>query len=172
MIKRLKGVVVMKISNEMEKKLNQQINKELESSYLYLSMATWFTKEDFTGFAHWMQKQASEELEHAMKMIAYVQERSGRVLLDAIPTPKHTWDTPMQAFEDTLVHEMDVTKRIYDLVGSAEKENDLASVSFLDWFVSEQVEEEASVNKIIAILNKVGASPIGVFTLDRQLAAR
>lgn len=162
----------MKISNEMEKKLNQQINKELESSYLYLSMATWFTAEDFTGFANWMQKQASEELEHAMKMISYVQERSGRVVLDAITTPKNKWDSPMQAFEDTLAHEMDVTKRIYDLVTAAEKENDLASVSFLDWYVSEQVEEEASVNNIIAILNKVGSSPIGVFTLDRQLAAR
>lgn len=162
----------MNISKEMEKSFNSQIQAEFDSSYLYLSMATWFESEDFPGFAHWMRKQAMEETEHAMKMIAFVAERSGRVILEAIPAPKSSWKNPMDAFAETLVHEQLVTKRIYDMVNLASKEGDLASVSCLDWFVKEQVEEEASANAIIAVLKKIGDSQVGLYTLDRQLAAR
>ena len=162
----------MNISKEMEKSFNSQIQAEFDSSYLYLSMSTWFESEDFPGFAHWMRKQAAEETEHAMKMISFVAERSGRVVLEAIPAPKSSWASPIDALNETLAHEQMVTKRIYDMVNLAAKEGDHASVSYLDWFVKEQVEEEASANQIIAILKKVGESQVGLFTLDRQLNAR
>ncbi len=162
----------MNISKEMEKAFNSQIQKEIESSYLYLSMSTWFDSEDLPGFAHWMRKQAAEETEHAMKMVSFVTERSGRVILEAIPAPKSSWKTPMDVLTETLGHEQMVTKRIYDMVNLAAKEGDLASASYLDWFVKEQVEEEASANEIIAVLKKVGDSQVGLYTLDRHLNAR
>ena len=162
----------MNISKEMEKAFNSQIQKEMESSYLYLSMSTWFESEDFPGFAHGKRKQAAEETEHAMKMMSSATERSGRVVLEAIPAPKSSWKSPIDALNETLGHEQMVTKRIYDMVNLAAQEGDLASASYLDWFVKEQVEEEASANQIISVLKKVGDSQVGLYTLDRQLNAR
>ena len=160
------------LNKKLEKALNEQLNMELQSAYIYQSMAAYFEGANFKGFAKWMDLQATEEQEHARKIYDYIFSKGGTVTLTAIDAPKSSWKTPMDVLKETLGHEQMVTKRIYDMVNLAAKEGDLASASYLDWFVKEQVEEEASANEIIAVLKKVGDSQVGLYTLDRHLNAR
>lgn len=156
----------------MEKALNDQVNAELYSSYLYLSMAAYFNEVNLTGFARWMEVQALEELTHAMKFYRFINERGGRVVLAAIKNPKTAWSSPLEAFEDAFKHEQMVTGLINDLVDLAIAEKDHASNHFLQWFVAEQVEEEASANEIVQKIKLMGEAQGGLFMLDRELGQR
>ncbi|OQX20232.1 MAG: ferritin [Desulfobulbaceae bacterium A2] len=160
------------ISSSMEKALNGQINAELFSSYLYLSMEAYFKSVGLSGFAGWMRVQVQEELFHAMKFYEYLAERNGRVALAAIAQPETTWETPLKAFEHIQAHEHKVTGLIEDLVELAIKKKDHATHIFLQWFVSEQVEEESSVGAIVDRLRLVGKDTAGLFFLDAELAKR
>lgn len=160
------------LSEKMEKALNDQIMWELYSSYLYLSMSAHFLSVNLAGFANWMRVQAQEELLHAIKFYDFVNERGGRVVLQTVKAPPSEWTTPVSVFEDTLKHERQVTKRINDLVDVALKEKDHATNIFLQWFVTEQVEEEASVKEILEKLKLLGDARGGLFMLDRELAQR
>ena len=162
----------MNIGEKMNKAFNEQIQAEFDSAYLYLSMAAWFEDQNFSGFANWMKKQYAEETEHAMKMFDYVVSRGGRVELAAIDGPRISWESPLDAFKDTLEHEKEVTKRIHNLMEIALDKKDYASVEFLNWYVKEQVEEEATASGIVAALEKVGDSPVGLFTFDGKLGSR
>lgn len=160
------------IGKKMEKALNAQVNAEYYSSYLYLSMAAYFESIDLPGFANWMRVQVQEENFHALKFYDHIIERNGRVNLEAIEAPPTEWSSPMNAFEETLKHEQKVTSLINDLVYLAREERDNASEIFLQWFVSEQVEEEDSVNTILGQLKLVKSSPEALFMLDKELAQR
>ena len=160
------------LNPKIEEELNNQINEELYSSYLYLSMSAYFESINLRGFANWMFVQYKEEMDHAMKIYRYIHERGGRVKLQAIKEPPHEWKSPLHAFEETLKHEKHITERINFLVDLAEKEKDRATFNFLQWYVDEQVEEEANDEEIIGKLKMVGESPNGLFMLDRELAQR
>jgi ferritin len=158
------------ISERMEQAINKQINAELYSAYLYLAMAAYFESVDLEGCAKWMKAQTQEEISHAMKMYDYVAERGGRVVLDAIAAPKSEWDSPLAAFENAYEHEQLVTSLINGLMETAMAEKDHATQIFLQWFVSEQVEEEASANGVVQKLKLAGES--GLFMVDRELGQR
>ena len=160
------------INDKMRDALTGQINAELYSSYLYLSMSAYFASIDHGGFANWMRVQAQEELFHAMKLYDYVNERGGRIILKGIDAPQTEWDSPRAAFEHVYQHEQKVTGLINDLVNLAIEEKDHATNNFLQWFVTEQVEEEASANEILQKLNMVGEEGGGLLMLDRELALR
>jgi len=160
------------VSKTMEKALNEQINAELYSSYLYLSMATWFDDAGLAGCAHWMKQQAQEELFHAMKMFDFLAERGGRVVLEAIDKPPHEWAGPLAVFEHVLEHEQKVTGLINDLVDLAIAEKDHATNIFLQWFVSEQVEEEDTATSLVRRLRLIGDDANGLFMLDTELGQR
>jgi len=152
--------------------INKQINEELFSSYLYLSMAAWFDTTGMSGFANWMRIQAQEEVSHAMKFFDFVGERGGSVILEAIEKPESKFDSPLAIFEAALEHEQHVTACINSLYELATEEKDYAFVSFLKWFIDEQVEEEASASEIIDRLKMAGETGPGVFMLDKELGAR
>lgn len=160
------------LNKKMEKAYNEQINAELFSAYLYLSMASYFEDKNLSGFGHWMRLQAQEEVEHAMKFIGYVQTRGGRVVLDKIDKPAAEWDSPLAAFQGALEHEQYITGRINDLVKLANELNDYASGQFLLWYVEEQVEEEENATEICDKLELVGGSPQGILFLDKELGGR
>jgi ferritin len=160
------------LSKKMANALNDHVNKELYSAYLYLSMAAYFRSVNLNGFANWMQVQLQEEQAHAMKFYNYINERGGKVILSSIDGPPTEWDSPLAIFEDTYQHEVNVTKRINGSVNLAIEEKDHATNSFLQWFVTEQVEEEASADEIRQKLKLVGNDPSGLFMLDRELATR
>jgi ferritin len=156
----------------MEKALNEQINAEMYSAYLYLSMESYFRSLDLSGFANWMRVQVQEELMHAMKMYDFVDARGGRIILKAIAAPEAEWKSPLAVFEATYKHEQKVTGLINDLVSLAIKEKDHATNTFLQWFVNEQVEEESSADKIIQQMKMMKDAPGGMFMLDRELGQR
>ena len=160
------------ISNKMRDSLNGQVNAEYYSSYLYLSMSAYFQSLNFKGFAHWMRVQAQEELGHSLKFYDYVVERGGRVTLKAIEAPPTEWASPLKAFEAAYEHERKVTGLINGLVNQAVAEGDHATNVFLNWFVSEQVEEEASVDAVVQILKMVGDHYGPLFMLDHRLGER
>ena len=160
------------LSKKMEAALNKQINAELYSAYLYLSMSTYFEAADLGGFAHWMRAQAGEEQGHGMKLYGHVHDRLGRVTLTAIEAPPTEWDSPLAAFEAVLAHEKKVTGLIEKLVDTAATEKDKAAGIFLQWFVTEQVEEEKNADEIVQQLKMIGDAPQGLILLDRALAAR
>ncbi|HOH46475.1 MAG TPA: ferritin [Candidatus Cloacimonadota bacterium] len=160
------------ISKSLNKAINNQINKELFSEYLYLSMSAWFAKENLDGFANWMLVQAQEEHFHAMKFFNYVIERGGEVELLAIEKPAKEFKNPLNAFKAALEHEGFITKSINELMDLAIKEKDHASRSFLQWYVDEQVEEEANADRIVNQLKMVGDHMQGIFMLDRELGQR
>ena len=159
------------ISKKMEKAFNEQIKWEYYSAYLYLSLSSYFTSLGLPGFANWMDVQFQEEQFHARRMFDYVNEKGGRAILQAIDAPPSVWKAPLAAFDFALKHEYAVTKRINDLMTMAQKENDHSSAIFLQWFVTEQVEEEASFGDTVNKLKLVGDGS-GLFILDRELAAR
>jgi ferritin len=160
------------LSNKMEAAINQQINAEMYSSYLYLSMATYFESISLGGFSNWMRQQAQEELFHGMKMFDFVCERGGRVTLTAIDEPPSEWASVLDVFENVLAHEQKVTGLINDLVDLALEERDHATTIFLQWFVSEQVEEEDTAGGLVDKLKLIGNDANGLFMLDTELANR
>lgn len=160
------------INEKIEKALNAQINKELFSSYLYLSMSSYFESKNLTGMAAWMKIQADEEHLHAMKFYAYVIQKGGRVLLASIEAPKSDWKSVVEVYEETYTHEKFITASIDELVNLSLEVKDHATNNFLQWFVTEQVEEEANVTKIIDDLKMIGDNSYGIFMLDRELGTR
>ncbi|MFN4190783.1 MAG: ferritin [Pseudothermotoga sp.] len=160
------------ISESIQRAFNEQIKKELDSAYLYLSMATYFDSQNLEGMAHWMKVQAKEEYKHAMKFYEHINERGGRVELFALEKPAKEWAGPFEVFKHVYEHEQKVTASIYSLVELAKKENDHAAYNFLQWFVNEQVEEESSASKILQTLEKIKDSPVGIIMMDRELAKR
>jgi ferritin len=160
------------ISQAVSKAMNDQIQAELYSAYLYLAMSAHFEAENMPGFAHWMQLQAQEEMEHAMKFYGFIHDRGGRVVLQAIQQPQTSFDSTLAIFEQAYAHEQKVTALINSIYDVARQENDYASQTFLNWFVEEQVEEEKNASMIVDTLKMVGESPAAVFMLDRQLGAR
>ena len=164
------------ISKKMEKALNEQVNAEMYSAYLYLSMSSYFESTNLPGFAGWMKAQAQEEMMHAMKIYDYVNERGGRITLTAIEGPPTKWKSPLAVFEATYKHEQVVTGRINDLVDLAIEEKDHATNAFLQWFVTEQVEEEKSADEIVQKLKLMadapGAIPMYIGMLDNEMGQR
>ncbi|MCU0611926.1 MAG: ferritin [Candidatus Eisenbacteria bacterium] len=160
------------ISKKMEEALNAQINEEMFSSYLYLAMAAYYTSIDLPGFSAWMRVQAKEEETHALKFFDFIEERGGRVVLEAIRIPPRDWASATHAFEAALAHERSVTARIHKLVDVARAETDYATEFFLHWFVNEQVEEEATAEAIVKRLQMMGESKNGLLMLDHHLAKR
>jgi len=160
------------ISKKVEKALNEQLNAELYSAYLYLSMAAWFESQNLPGFASWMRIQTREENTHAMKFFGFVNERRGRVTLKAIEEPAKEWKSPLAAFEAALEHEQYITGRIDDLVNLAATEKDHATAAFLQWFVNEQVEEEASVDRLVQQFKMANNAPGALLMLDHELGER
>lgn len=160
------------LKEKMEQALNEQINAELYSSYLYLSMAAYFESKNLKGFANWMMVQAQEEDFHAMKFFNFVNERGGRVQLKSIAGPDTEWESPLAVFEAVYKHECHVTDLINKLVDLSLELSDHATNTFLHWFVDEQVEEEASADDIVQQLRLVGDNGQGLFMVDRELAQR
>ena len=160
------------LGKKMQDALNKQINAETYSAYLYLSMAAYFDSESLAGMANWMRVQAQEELGHANKFYDFINDRDGRVILTEIAGPKTEWNSPLEVFEDALLHEQKVTGLIGDLSTLAIEEKDHAAYTFLEWFVTEQVEEENSVRTIVDQLKLVGDAGVGKFMIDKELAAR
>ena len=156
----------------VEKALNEQVNKELYSAYLYQAMSAHSANIGLEGVANWLDIQAQEEMSHARKMYDYILECGGKVNLEAIDKPDTDYQTAKDMFNKTLEHEKLVTASINDLVYLAREERDYATEIFLSWFVTEQVEEEASVNAIIDKLNLIGDGGNGIFMLDKELASR
>jgi len=160
------------LKKNIEKALNEQINAEMYSAYLYLSMASYFDAEGLDGFASWMRVQFQEEQFHALKFYHYVNERGGRVRLKPIDGPGTDWKSAAHVFEETLKHEQLVTSLINKLVDLARKESDHATDNFLQWFVAEQVEEEATADSILSKVKRVGDKGNGIYMLDKELGAR
>ncbi len=160
------------ISKKMQDKLNYQINREIFSAYLYFSMAGYATAEGFDGFGNWFFCQYKEELSHAEKIYRYVNEQGSKVHFQAIEKPEEDFTSLIDLFEKTLAHEKQVTGLIHDLVTLAREENDYATEYFLQWFVTEQVEEEAEPEKILQRLKMVGKQGNGIIMLDKALAER
>jgi len=156
------------INKNIEGAVNRQINAELYSEYLYLSMASYFESVNLRGFAKWMEAQAVEEQNHAMKFYSYINERGGRVIFDSIAKPPSKWDSPLAVFEETYKHEQKVAM-INDLTDLARAEKDNATEILLQWYVNEQVEEEASASEILEKLKIIGSSGNGLIMLDREL---
>lgn len=152
--------------------LTDQINKELYSAYLYLSMASYFQSIQLKGAAAWMKIQAKEEMGHAMKIFSFIEDRLDVVELKAIERPNANWDSPLGAFEAALKHEQEITSSINNIVRIARDESDFATESFLKWFVDEQIEEEAQVDDIVQKLKMIEKSTAGLFFLDSQLGKR
>jgi ferritin len=160
------------IGKTLQDAMNDQINKELFSSYLYLSMAAWFEDKNLPGFAKWMRVQETEEREHAMKFYDFLFERGGRVTLMAIDAPKTEWKTTLEAFDQVAAHEASVTASINALYELALKEKDYPAQIMLQWFITEQVEEEKNAAEIVASLKLIEDRGTAVLMLDHRLAKR
>ena len=160
------------MKTEIQDAFNKQINAELFSSYLYLSMSSYFESKDLPGMAAWMRVQAQEEVSHAMKFFDFINERRGRVVLSGIGSPKTDWASPLEAFEDAFKHECGISARIDALVDIAAEQKDHAATAFLQWFVTEQVEEESSVDAIVSKLKMFGDHSMGLVMLDKELQGR
>lgn len=160
------------ISETVQDAMNQQLKSELYSAYVYLSMAAYFEAANLPGFAHWMRVQSQEELEHAMKFYDFINDRNGRVVLQAIDQPPIEFESPLEIFERALAHEQQVTAAINQLYDQAVQEQDYATQAFLHWFVTEQVEEEKMATQIVETLKMVGDRGEALFLLDRELGGR
>jgi ferritin len=160
------------LGKKMEAAFNKQINAELYSGYMYLAMSSYFETVNLAGFAAWMKAQAAEELGHAMKFYGYVVERGGTVVLNAVDKPPSKWASPLKLFEEVYKHEVKVTGLINKLAELAAAEKDHASGVFLQWFIKEQVEEEASADAVVQKLKMIKDAPGGLFMLDRELGKR
>jgi ferritin len=162
----------MALSPKILKMLNEQITKEFHSSYLYLQMAAWFAGKNFTGFENYMRVQAQEEASHAMILFNYVLERGGDVVLGAVEAPCPDFKSVLEIFEKAYAHEQYITKSIHDIVEAAQAEKDHATALRLDWFVEEQVEEEAGASALVEKLKMVGSENRALFWVDKELKKR
>jgi ferritin len=160
------------LGKAVEEAMNEQITNELFSAYQYLSMAAYCESENLPGFAQWMRAQSQEETVHAMKFYDFILDRNGRVVLRGIDGPVVEFGSPLEVFEQALEHEKQVTAMINDLYGLAVRENDYASQTFLQWFVTEQVEEEKNAGHVVETLKMVGDKSESLFLLDRELGQR
>jgi len=160
------------MNDRIEKAFNEQLNAEMYSAYLYLSMNSYFHSVNLPGFAQWMLVQAEEELQHAMKFYNYIVEKGGRVILTTIEESQSEWDSPLAAFEHQLAHEQKVTGLIDKLLNLAAELNDHPVHEFLQWFVKEQVEEESNARDLVNKARMVGDDGPGRYMLDRELATR
>jgi ferritin len=160
------------LKQKLEKAINKQINAELWSAYLYLSMSAYFESINLNGFANWMRVQAQEEVNHAMRFYNHVVERRGRVTVSAIAAPPTTWKSPLHAFDEAFKHEQKVTGMIDELATMAAAEKDNAMASMLKWFIDEQVEEELSTDTIVQKLKMIGTNTGGLFMLNHELGER
>ena len=160
------------MNEKLEKAFNNQINKEFYSEYLYLSMLAYFERMNLQGFKNWMNVQMQEEHAHAMGMFNYLHERGGKVVLQAIDQPQTDWASPVELFEHVLEHEKYVTSLINELMDVAEEVKDRAAISFIDWYLKEQVEEEASVGSVLATLKLIGDDKKALLLLDKDLMTR
>ncbi len=160
------------INPRIDKEFNDQIKHEIGSAYLYLSMAAWFDNIGWDGMASWMKVQVQEEMVHAMKFYTYIVDREGKVGLQGLEQPQMEWASPLDAFQAAYKHEQFVTSRIQTLAKVSAEENDYISRPLIDWFLNEQIEEEASTSKIVQQLDRIGSSTEGLTMLDRELGAR
>ena len=160
------------LNTRLEVELNKQLNAELYSAYLYLSMSAYLASKNLSGFSNWMKVQFEEEQFHALKLYNYIIDRGGKVTLTAIEAPKTEWNDILDVFEDVLAHEEKVTGLINELMNVAMEEKDHATVSILQWFVTEQVEEEATVSDLLDQLKLVEGKGSGLFLLDREAKQR
>ena len=162
----------MSISKTMQDAINEQINKELFSSYLYLAMSAEFEAHNLGGFAAWLRVQFQEEQEHAMKFYDYLLERGGSVHLKAIAQPAFTFTTNLEAFKKVAEHEAFITASIYKLYEVAMAEHDYATQILLQWYITEQVEEEKNAAEVVASLERIDAHDTAVYVLDHQMGKR
>jgi len=162
----------MQIGKAVQKAMNDQIHKELESAYDYLAMSAYFSGANYPGAASWMRAQAQEELGHAMKFADFVEDRGGTVTLQALPAPTATYESPLAAFEAAARHEAVVSASIFALFELAGKEKDYATQALLQWFITEQVEEEKTSRTIVDTLRQIGSNSSGLFMFDRELGRR
>jgi ferritin len=160
------------IGKKLNDAMNEQIKNELESYYIYLSMAAWLHSKALDGMGHWMRVQAHEEMLHAMKFFNHLIDRGGKVALKDLKQLKIQWKSPLDVFQDAFEHEKFISKKINDLMSIARQEKEYASEPLLAWFTDEQIEEEANASKITEQLEMVGADKSGLLMLDRELAAR
>lgn len=160
------------INENVGKVLNDQVNKELYSSYLYLSMSAYFSNIGLLGFANWTRVQAQEELAHATLIYDFLISRGEKISLMAINTPPSDWSSPLNVMEEILKHEEFVTGLINNIISVAEKEKDRATMSYMNWFVDEQVEEESNAQDIIAKLKLIGDDKSALYLLDKDLSTR
>lgn len=162
----------MRINANVQEVLNKQINAEFWSAYMYLSMSVWFEGKGLKGFANWMRVQFQEETTHALKFLDFVTERQGIVKLEPIQQVPTEWSGILNVMEAVYEHELIVTELIYNCQETAEKEKDRATASMLQWFVDEQIEEEANVDAIISQLKLIGENGQAIYLLDKELGAR
>ncbi len=160
------------ISEKMQVELNEQVNKEFYSAYMYLAMSAYCNTLGLPGFAHWMRMQYEEESMHVTKMYDYILGQGGEVHLQSIEEPAKEYGTPLEIFQQTLEHEQFITSMIHKLMDLAISERDYATQTFLQWYVTEQVEEEANVNDILAPLRMVGDDKSGLMMIDQKIGGR
>ena len=160
------------LNERMNAALNEQVNAEMYSAYLYLSMQAYFQKLNLNGFVNWMNIQIQEEMAHARGLYDYIQERDGEIILDAIKKPDQTWNSPLEVFEAVFKHEQLVTSLINKLADVADETKDRAAALFLQWYIKEQVEEEASVSGVLETLRMIKDDTHALLLLDKELAAR
>ena len=159
-------------TKKMHIAMNDQIHHELESAYIYLSMASYFESGNFPGFAHWMKMQFDEEMIHTFRFYDYIHSRGEKVILQAIGEPPAEYDSPLDAFETSLAHEKKITNDIHNLYALAMEEKDYPSLSFLQWFIDEQVEEEEHVGEVVENVKRVSGVDHAMLMLDRELGQR
>ncbi|MFV1949838.1 MAG: ferritin [Anaerolineales bacterium] len=159
-------------TKKMQKSMNDQIHHELESAYIYLAMAAYFTSENYPGFAHWMKMQFDEEMLHTFRFYDYIHSRGEKVILQTIEAPPAEFDSPLAVFETSLAHEKKITNDIHNLYALAMEEKDYPSLSFLQWFIDEQVEEEEHVGEVVENVKRVSGVDHAMLMLDRELGQR
>ena len=162
----------MAMDKKMLEILNEQINKEMYSANLYLSMNAYFTSKNLPGFANYMRVQYQEEMSHALKLFDYLLERGERAILTKIEAVKIEWEGPIDVLEDTYKHEQFITQSINDVLGVAHDVKDYATINMLQWYINEQVEEEAHVSAVLEQLKMVEGKGTGLFMLDREMQTR
>ena len=160
------------MNSKIEQAFNTHLNAEFYSSYLYLSMASYFAAQNLAGMNTWMRVQVDEERMHALKFVDFINDRGGRNVLEQIDKPKIEWASPLEAFQDALAHEQLISQKINDLVDLAVKESDHSAAAFLQWFVTEQVEEEATAQAIVCKLALIKDNSMGLLMIDQQLGQR
>lgn len=160
------------INTDIEKAINDQINQELSAAYVYLGMSAYFEEENLAGFASWCVVQFEEEQQHAMRLLKYLQDREGRVRLESIDAPRSDYSSPLEVFQSAQAQERANTKSINELYERASALNDHATISHLQWFVDEQVEEEKSVGEIVSLVERAGPDVSAILYLDDKLGAR